>query len=52
MLKMALPRDLGGVLTIRAAKLKAEGNLPESLWPEIYEAAAYLLNRSPCKRLN
>jgi hypothetical protein len=42
----------GGVLTVRAAKLKAEGNLPEALWSDIYEAAAYILNRSPTRRLN
>jgi hypothetical protein len=41
----------GGVLGIRAAKLKPTGNLPEQMWDECYLAAAYILNRSPTRRL-
>lgn len=41
----------GGVLTSRATKLKLTSNLPGHVWPEIYEAARYLLNRSPKRRL-
>ena len=42
----------GGVLTIRGTKIHLESNLPSSLWSEIYPTAAYLLNRSPTRRLN
>ena len=41
----------GGVLINRATKLRLSGNLPDSIWPEIYEAAGYILNRSPTRRL-
>jgi hypothetical protein len=37
----------GGVLIARATKLRLEANLPESLWPEIFRMAGYLINRSP-----
>jgi hypothetical protein len=42
----------GGVLGLRSTKLKLEGNLPDQLWNEIYQAAGYILNRTPCRRLN
>lgn len=41
----------GGVLTRRAAKLKTSGNVPKSLYPECYRAAAYIQNRAPSRRL-
>ena len=41
----------GGILTNRATKLRLSANLPDSIWPEIYEAAGYILNRSPIRRL-
>ena len=42
----------GGVgLGIRAAKLKSAGNLLQQMWDECYAAAAYILNRSPTRRL-
>jgi hypothetical protein len=41
----------GSVLTHRAAKLKASGNLPDNLWAEAYAAAAYILDRTPNRRL-
>jgi transposase InsO family protein len=37
----------GGVLIARATTLRLEANLPESLWPEIYCTASYLINRLP-----
>jgi transposase InsO family protein len=37
----------GGVLIARATSLRIEANLPETLWPEIYRTAGYLINRSP-----
>jgi hypothetical protein len=39
------------VLVTRARKLKLYLGLPDSLDPEIYKAAAYMLNRSPSRRL-
>lgn len=41
----------GGVLTLRARKLKHLSSLPETMMPELYLTAAYLLNRSPTRRL-
>jgi hypothetical protein len=41
----------GGVLVTRARKLKLHLGLPDSLDTEIYKAAAYMLNRSPTRRL-
>ena len=35
----------GAVLMLRASKLKSSGNLPDNMWPECYEAAAYILNQ-------
>jgi hypothetical protein len=42
----------GGVLIARATSLRIEANLPESLWPEIYRTAGYLINRSPTAQFN
>jgi hypothetical protein len=42
----------GAVLTHRAGKLKSSGQLPNQLWFECYEAAAYILNRMPTRRLD
>ena len=42
----------GGVLSLRATKMRLEGQLPEELWNEIYPTAGYILNRTPCKRHN
>jgi hypothetical protein len=39
------------MLINKAANLRALGNLPEKVWPEIYSAAGYLLNRTPTKSL-
>jgi len=41
----------GGVLTLRARAARIGANLPEYLWPEIYDAAAHILNRTPTKTL-
>ncbi len=41
----------GAVLTLRASKLKSSRNLPDNMWPECYEAAAYILNRMATRRL-
>src|SRR3989440_11417040 len=35
----------GAVLTLHASKLKNSGNLPDNMWPECYEAVAYILNQ-------
>jgi hypothetical protein len=37
----------GGVITMKARKLRIEGKLPEALWPEMVMAAAWILNRTP-----
>lgn len=42
---------LGGVVTHRARALKIKANLPHSVWPELYKTAAYLLNRTPRRKL-
>jgi len=42
----------GGVLIARATNLRIEANLPETLWPEIYYTAGYLINRSPTAQFN
>ena len=42
----------GAVLTLRAGKLKSSGKLPDNMWPECYEAAAYILNRIATRRLD
>lgn len=41
----------GGLLITMARSLAIQGNLPESLWPELVNTAAYLLNRCPVKAL-
>ena len=41
----------GAILTLRARAVRISTNLPESLWPEIYNATAYILNRTPTKAL-
>jgi hypothetical protein len=41
----------GGVLVTSAKKPKLHSGLPDSLDTEIYKAAAYMLNRSPTRRL-
>jgi len=42
----------GGVLIARSTSLRIEANFPEELWPEIYQTAGYLINRSPTAQLN
>ena len=42
----------GAVLTLRAGKLKSSSKLPDNMWPECYEAAAYILNRMATRRLD
>jgi hypothetical protein len=42
----------GGVLIARATSLQIEANFPETLWPEIYCTASYLINRSPTAQFN
>jgi hypothetical protein len=37
----------GGVITMKARKLRIEGKLPEALLPEMVMAAAWILNRTP-----
>ncbi len=41
-----------GVLIARGTCLRLNINLPEDLWPEIYQSAGYLINRSPTKQFN
>jgi hypothetical protein len=41
----------GGVIMGRGRNMQTTANLPEVLWPEIYSAATYLLNRSPTRSL-
>lgn len=41
----------GGLLITMARCLAIQGNLPENLWPELVNTAAYLLNRCPVKAL-
>ena len=41
----------GHVLIIRATGLKAQARFPDVLWPEIINAAAYLLNHTPMESL-
>lgn len=42
----------GRTLTTRARALILSSNLPHHLWPEIYMAAAYLVNRTPSRTLD
>jgi hypothetical protein len=37
----------GGVLRAKALSMQTYANLPANLWPELWQAAAYLYNRSP-----
>jgi hypothetical protein len=41
----------GGVIIRRARAMRIHARLPESLWPEIMSAAAYILNRTPNRQL-
>ena len=41
----------GGVIIQKGRCVRVEAHLPEELWPEVYKAAAYLLNRTPSKGL-
>src|SRR6266487_5752807 len=41
----------GAVLTLRASKLKSSSKLPDYMWPEYYEAVAYILNQMTTRRL-
>lgn len=42
----------GRTLTQRSRALRAASNLPQHLWPEIFMAAAWLINRSPTRTLD
>ena len=42
----------GGVIIQRARAMRVHARLQESLWPEIVNAAAYVLNRTPNRQLN
>lgn len=42
----------GGVLATKARSMIIGANLPQELWPEAIQAAAYLHNRSPQQSLN
>lgn len=37
----------GSIIIMRARALAIHARLPESLWPEVYEAAVYVINRTP-----
>ena len=39
------------MIVAKARCLRTRANLPEEMWPEIVKAAAYLVNRTPTKRL-
>src|SRR5436853_2944635 len=41
----------GGVIVAKARCIRIHANLPEEMWPETVKAAAYLVNRTPTKRL-
>ncbi|OXV09936.1 hypothetical protein Egran_02301 [Elaphomyces granulatus] len=41
----------GGVLITKARAMRIEAQLPEELWPEALQTAAYIANRSPNKAL-
>jgi hypothetical protein len=44
-------KRFGEVIIGRGRNMRTTANLPEVLWPEIYSAATYLLNRSPTRSL-
>lgn len=46
-----LPERAGGVLTIRARAMRIHANLPKHLAGELYQTAAYILNRTPTEAL-
>jgi hypothetical protein len=39
--------ELGGVIRPQAIAMQLAANLPGDLWPETWQAAAYIHNRSP-----
>jgi hypothetical protein len=41
----------GGIFILKARCLRAQCNLPGDLWPFMYDAAAYLLNRTPTEAI-
>ena len=41
----------GKVVVVTARTLRVEASLPENLWPWLCETSAYLLNRTPTKKL-
>jgi hypothetical protein len=43
---------LEGLLIARATSLRIKAKFPETLWPEIYCRAGYLINRSSAAQLN
>ena len=42
----------GGILTIKARAMRIGANLPNYLWPWIYQAAGFIMNRTPMKKHN
>ena len=42
----------GGIISTKARTMRIGARLPEELWPEIWEAAVFLHNRSPSQQYN
>jgi hypothetical protein len=42
----------GGILTIKARAMRLHASLPHTLWPEIYQTAGYIMNRTPTYKLS
>ena len=47
-----LAESSGGEVKQRARCMRLSSHLPEDIWPEIYKAAVYLINRSPKQMRN
>ena len=41
----------GRMLTVKARAMMIEANMPEDMWPEAFNTAAYIANRTPTERL-
>jgi hypothetical protein len=42
----------GRTITYKARALKRDSKIPDNMWPEIYKASGYILNRTPTKSLD
>jgi hypothetical protein len=43
---------LGHMIITCSRALKEAGNLPQGIWPEIFQTAGYLINQSPSSVIN